>query len=429
VTHAARKHATWSASASARNFACPGALAFVERFGLERPSGEAAAWGTCCHEVAEVCLRDNLDASEFLDQPRQVEGFSFVFDEEMADTTQTYLDYVRGRLVEYASDTGDQATLLIEQKFSLDGPLALPMQVGGTGDAVLLFPAWGLVEVVDLKTGKRVVQEAENKQLRTYALGALIANPGKAWRQVRSTIVQPRVGRNAVRSETLDVIDLFDWTVDLKEAVNKAAGAREALGVGQGDRNLSIWAAAFLKAGDHCDATFCDARAVCPALRDKAMSAALTHFKPVGEIPAPPDPKTLPPEKVAVVLDAADMIEGWLNAVRAYGRELVERGVAVGDYVLVPKQGRRKWSIADEAELVTSLTDALLEQKDVDHEDLYERKLRSPAQVEKVLGKKRHGLIAHLWKMESSGFNLARADKTTRQAVTPPALSLLTKEN
>lgn len=436
--HGARDHAQWSASASARNFACPGAIALISSLGIEDKTSRAAAWGTACHQVAEHCLREDQDAAEFVGRSVKAEPFTFEFDDEMAECTQEFLDYVRGRITEYdlaglQEEKWCGATLLIEQKFDL-APINPPMQAGGTGDVVMLFPAWGLIEIVDLKTGMGYVDANENKQLRTYALGAMLANAG-SWDKVRATIVQPRVGKQAVRYEEIDIVDLFDWTQDLKGAMAESAEAIKAApknGLVAGAKISEAWTATFLVPGDHCDKTFCPARSTCPALQQAAMSAALTHFEPVsGEIAVPPDPKSLPVDKVAAVLDAADMIEGWLNAVRAYGRELVESGVTVGapgqEYILVAKQGRRKWAV-DEADLPSALQEVLYEEKDIQHDDLFERKIKSPAQIEKLLGKKRHGLIKDLWAMESSGTNLVRADKTTREAVAPPALQFFTKE-
>ena len=48
-----------------------------------------------------------------------------------------------------------------------------------------------------------------NKQMRTYALGALLAHPGKAVDTITVTIVQPRANHpdGIIRSETFDVVE------------------------------------------------------------------------------------------------------------------------------------------------------------------------------------------------------------------------------
>ena len=413
MAHSERAHASWSASASERNFACPGALRLIESLNVEDRESEAAARGTACHQVAERCLRSGHDAYRYIGKTEKTKEHSFVFDDDMSEVTQVFLDYVRGRLHEYAqhcrargddpNDDKYRATLLVEQKFDL-APINPPFDAGGTGDAVMLFPEWHLIEIVDLKTGRMWVEAEGNKQLRTYALGAAIANPGP-WTAVKSTIVQPRVGDTPVRSETIDICDLLDWTADLVAAM-EASAAPDAP----------------LIAGDHCRATFCPAAGRgCPAIEAKAMDAAHTFFAPVeadvAAVAQPPDPRTMPVEKIVGVLDAADMIEGWINGVRQYAREIVEAGGEVGDYVLVDKRAVRKWRDADEAQVLGQLADVT----GLGPDDLHVRKLMSPAQVDKILGAKKKHLTADLWVQESSGTNLVRSDKTTRVPAIPAA--------
>lgn len=426
MAHADRGHARWSASASERNFACPGALALIETMGIEDVESVAAAWGTACHQIAEECLRRGTDAAEFIGGLQETKQHKFVVDEEMAECTQVFLDYVREKLELYTDQFHGQVVgeLLIEQNFDLD-PIDPPIQAGGTGDAVLLFPAWGLIEIVDLKTGKGWVEARGNKQLRTYALGAAIANPGP-WQRVQSTIVQPRVGNTPVRFEQIDIADLLDWTQDLKRAMEKCEGSIIAT-VWHDPRASEEWAAQHLVAGDHCHATFCPAIGRCPAIEARALAEAQTFFTTANEIAPPPDPKSLPVDKIVGILDAADMIEAFLNGVRQYARELVEAGQELGrgdvQYILVDKQARRKWIVEDEVELLRKLAKAT----GLSREDFVEEKVKSPAQAEAHVKATNHitkeqaaALIADLCPAKSSGTNLVRSDKTTRA----PALSL-----
>lgn len=416
MQHSGRQHARWSASATAANWACPGRLALIEALGCEDKTGVAAAWGTRCHEIVDAKL--NGSTVNFLGDEKMVDGHKIVVDEEMLDCAQAMLDYVKGRIGEYRNAKRDSPTMLTEQSFSL-AALDPPFEAGGTGDVVLLFPAWGLIEVVDLKSGRGVLVEAgENKQLRTYGLGALMANPGP-WRKVRTTIVQPRAFHpdGPVRHEELDVVDLMEWTAELLDAMRNSAEAMEET-EGPGDLHAFGW----LRPGDHC--TFCPAKAQCPALEQKALDDAQVYFKPQGEISTPPDPASLPVEKMVAVLDAADMIEGWLNAVRARAQDMAEAGQEVPGYQLVEKRGRRKW-IDDEGLIIGALVADLK----VDREDLFdEPKLRSPAQMEKALGKEAKRIVDRLTKMESSGYNLVRSDKTTRPAAALPAQKFFQKQ-
>lgn len=420
--HSARAHATWSASASARLWGCRGSLALIASLDVPDRESEAAAWGTAAHEVADWTLTRwwaqgiDTDCSDFPEATVQTKSHTITVDDEVVECAQEYVDYVRGRQAEH----GPGATLLIEQRFSLEA-LDPPFDAGGTGDAVLLLPKWDMIEIVDLKGGRGVVVEAAgNKQLRTYALGAYMANPGP-WKKVRATIVQPRAPHKdgRIRSEEIHVSDLIEWTTELMRAMAFAAQAVEERKRQRHD--LADWNVKWLTAGDHC--TFCPAIHTCPAVERKALETAQTMFAPEG-IKTPPPPETLGLDRIAQILDAADMIQNWLNACRAYAQEQAEMGVEVPGYVLVEKQGRRAWA-KDEAEIAA----ALLKEVKIDLDDIYaEPKLKSPAQIEKVLGTKRKAEIKHLWETKVSGLNLARADKTSRAAVVAPALTMFTKE-
>ncbi len=82
--------------------------------------------------------------------------------------------------------------LWIEQRFKLEA-INPPFEAGGTADAVIFHDGAQLLEVVDLKGGRGIVVEAlGNKQARTYALGAVLNNPGLDIQEVKVTIVQPR---------------------------------------------------------------------------------------------------------------------------------------------------------------------------------------------------------------------------------------------
>ena len=180
----AHGHATWPASSTEANWACSGRLALID--GLPETTSEAADWGTCCHTIGEQCLRDPIrQAVDYVGSTIKGKQFEFEVDEEMADTAQVYVDYVRALVV-------DGAALQVEQRFSLDA-LKPPFDAGGTADAVVYKPKLRNLEVVDLKGGRGVVVAATgNKQLRTYALGAALANPALQFDTVTVTIVQPR---------------------------------------------------------------------------------------------------------------------------------------------------------------------------------------------------------------------------------------------
>jgi len=400
AAHSDREHATWSASATERNWNCPGALALT--MDLPDDTSEAADWGTCCHQIAEACLREGRDAAEWIGQTVKGKKHSFECDDEMAETTQVYVDFCRnlGKGSHWSE---------AEQRFSL-ASLKPPFDAGGTADFVAHNAAKKSIDVVDLKGGRGVAVDAtENKQLRTYALGAMLANPGLKVDTITVTIVQPRAPHPAgrIRSETFHVADLVEWTGDLLAAMERSKKALVERGSLMGTE--AGWAATYLKPGPWCDKTFCKARGFCPALQQAAYDAAGVWFDDLDQPRLANAPDAMSPEALAQALDAADMIEGWVNAVRAYAHTQAEMGVTIPAYMLVERIGRRRWK--DEAGAEAKLK-ALVDEP-------YTKKLVSPAQAEKLLGKKRAGEIADLIEKPVTGSNLVRADKTTRPAIQP----------
>lgn len=414
--HHTRDHATWSASATDRNWNCPGALALGATVAHLDTESEAAAWGTACHQVAEKCLRGGQDAIEFIDRIEKTKRHEFVVDEEMAETAQSYVEYVRGRMTEYEEATGgrEAAGLMVEAKFSLN-KLNPPFDAGGTGDAVLWLKEWKTLEVIDLKGGRGVVVEVEgNKQLRTYGLGAMLAFPDMKAQRVRVTIVQPRAfhkdGR--IRSEEFDVVDLMEWTADLVEAMDRSAQAladREKI---KGAVSEGEWAAAHLNAGSHCK--FCPAAGICPVLEKQATAAAGVWFDDRDQAQLSNTPDAMSPERLAQALDVVDLIEEWIGAVRKLAHSLAEGGTEIPNYILVQKRGREKWMDEDEARKRLADIDTTLW--------LNEPKIRTPKQVRDAVKKAKLAVeLDGLSDTPATGTNLVRADKTTRPALKPKA--------
>jgi ferredoxin len=404
--HHTRAHAQWSASATARNSVCSGAVAMSSL--CEDVEREAAAWGTACHECAEKCFVQQRDAESFIGETFKVGKFEFVFDEEMARATQTYVDYVSE-----TSIFGVYRDLWIEQNFSLDA-LNPPLEAGGTADAVIYNPDDQLLEVVDLKAGRGVTVDVKgNPQGRTYAIGAVLKFPDLKVSKVKVTIVQPRVGDGLPKSDEFHVADLYDWTHDLLKLMQRAKDALDEFNA-LGDNRILFdeWADKWLTPGQ---CTFCTAKPICPALRKKALAAMPALAAKWHEDVTLTTPPTLTnlakmgsPEELAHDLDGFDELEGWIKARRAFAHAEAERGNPPPGYGLVDKIANRCWSDEDAAAKA-------LNQMGFRGEQILKSKLISPAQADKLLGKRKDE-IASLIERPIRGTNLVRLDKTTRPA-------------
>lgn len=411
-SHHERGHDVWSASATSRNVVCAGAIALSTL--CEDRESEAAAWGSAAHQISERCLRGNLDAISFVGRVEKSGKFEFSIDEEMSNTAQTYVDYCRRRMQEYFDATGEHAEMWIEQKLSLDS-LNPPLEAGGTGDCIIYFRLWKLVEIVDLKGGRGVtVAVAGNPQGRSYGIGTLLTFTHISVDHVMVTIVQPRVGDGLPKSETFHVSELLDWTVDILAAMQRSKDALDEFTALGANRVLfDAWADKWLATGQ---CTFCSAQAICPKRKQEAL-ARLPEIAAqwAEDVTAPlPDlsntPRLASPEELAHWLEGFDALKDWMKSVAAFAHGEAERGVNIPGWQLADSIGDRAW--LDEMKTVESL-----KAKGLTEDQIYERKIKSPAKIEKVLGTARKSEIAPLVERPVRGTNLVSVAKTTR----PPA--------
>ena len=404
--HHERAHATWSASSTARNWTCSGAIALNSRITTPEIESEAAAWGTACHTVAERCFRTGGDAADFIGTIEKTKQRTIEVDEEVAETTQMYVDNVRNRITEYNNEWISKPPVVHhEQHFSL-ASLNGPFDAGGTGDTVMYFPEWKLLEVVDLKGGRGLVEAADNKQLRTYGLGSVLANPGLNVNKVMTTIVQPRAPHKdgRIRSETMHVADLVEWTSELVTQMNLS---KQAMGE-MATMPFAAWSAKWLKPGN---CKFCPSEGSCPALEQRALDAVGVWFDDLDKPQISNSPANDTPEALSKTLDLLDMIQDWINARRAFAHQQADAGVVIPNYILVPKIGREKWQDGVEDKVKQACAVLTVDKY------LNPAKLKTPKQIRKALGVKKENLVAGLSVTPSEGSNLVRADKTTRTAV------------
>lgn len=370
--HETRAHSRLGASIAHRWMACPGSVGLSS--GVEESAGTVyAAEGSAAHELAEMCLRQDRDAEEFLEEEITVGNHVFTVDQDMADGVQVYVDYVRSI---YDREAGD--ILLVEHRFDLSHIFP---EMFGTGDAGVYKAKTKSLYVVDLKFGKgHAVEAANNPQLAYYGLG-MIAVPSLVGIQIDKVvlaIVQPRAPHRdgPIREWETDPVHLLDFQADLAEA---AARTQEP--------------DAPRVPGDWCN--FCPAAGICPELREVALLKAQAEF---ADVIAP----DLSESELAELLEKADLVECGIKAIRAEAFARAEGGAKIPGWKLVPKRAVRKWK--DEGTVVATL----IVDHDVSSDDLWNRKLKSPAQVEKLLGKAGKDALADLVIKESSGNTLAR---------------------
>jgi hypothetical protein len=396
-------HAELGASAAERWMNCSGSIALSR--GLPDSSSEYARMGTAAHKLAEMSLSKRVSPDTWIGTTID----EFVVDEDMAEAVDVFVREVLGTV-----GREEGAALHIEQKFSL-GVLNPPGAMFGTADGVVVLPKMRRLVVLDYKHGQGVrVEVVGNPQLRYYGLGALLQLEREhpelcgAIDDIEIVVVQPRAPHldGIIRREVVSYFDLMDFT---QELLGRARAAVEP----DAPRVPGSWC------------RFCRAAGVCPEQKDQAMALVQTEL---GAMPVdvPPKPETLPVEVLVHILDNADILEDWLRGVRQHVQGMLERGVAVPGWKIVPTRATRRW--LDEEAVVD-----WLEAQGLTPDDYQQVKLKSPAQVEKVLKKVKvpKEELTPFYDKSSSGYTIAPqadarqgiecADVATEFAALPPA--------
>lgn len=375
-------HSSYSASGFEATMLCPGKP--VMEKGKPNNSNIYSATGTVAHMLLEFALRDGREPSAFIGRVFPVDGFDIEVDDDMVAAVDTALGNIR----EMAGD----AAILSEQRVNYSRYLQVPYdEAWGTADVIV--PRGDELQVHDYKNGSGVVVDAErNPQMMLYALGALEAvnellGPFKT---VRLVIHQPNV-KDAPSEWACSVEDLEHWALtEAGDAVDARKRAAEALGA---PGMLPIeWDKAYLHPGEK-QCKFCRAKATCSQLREVVTSAMFDtgtglpaspeEFAEANVAPVDEAVKTVDDAAawLAVSMDKADLIEGWVTAVRAETERRLLAAEDVPGYKLVQgKKGNRRWANAEEAEKA-------LKAMRLKTEDMYTLKLIGPAGAEKIAPK------------------------------------------
>lgn len=369
-------HASLGASSAYRWMACPGSVSLSAN--IPRKDTAYSKEGTSAHALAELSYKASLDPSNWLGET--VEGT--VVTEDMVEAVRVYVGFLAGL-------KRDGYDIAIETRFDL-AKLSPPAPMFGTSDCVGVHDGERRLVVGDYKHGAGVAVEVEgNPQLLYYALGALLSlGRERRVETVECVVIQPRAQHRdgPIRRWECGVDYLLDFATELVEAAQRTQRPD-----------------AELVSGKHC--RFCPAQPMCPALHKETQLIASSEFadKPLL------DPRLLTPSQLGQVLERADIVEDWLRSVRQYVHQSLESGQDVPGWKLVPKRASRVWVSAAKTQ------QWLTEHMQFEPDEIFEMKLKSPAQIEKLVGKK--NLPAELFSSVSSGYTLAPASDP-RPAVT-----------
>ena len=369
-------HSHLGASSSYRWMACPGSVALSKD--VPRKDTVFSKEGTAAHKLGEIAYEAGMHPSNWLGE--KIEGVEVTHN--MVDAVAIYVDYLR----DLAILDND---LRLEHKFDLS-KLNPPAPMFGTSDCTCYVPLEFKLIVADYKHGAGVAVEVENNsQLMYYALGAMLElGKQKKVEEIEMVIIQPRAQHRdgPIRKWSCTRQDILKFAGDLIAAAQK-----------------TMQPEADLHAGKHC--RFCPAQPRCPALHHETKEIAKLEFAESAPLV---DPRLLSAEQVSYILERADLIEDWVRSIRVHVQSELEAGKNIPGWKLVQKRALRAWNDPKEVKMWAT-------EHGLQDEELYDYKMKSPAALEKIVGKK--DLPKELYSAVSSGYTLAPASDP-RTAIT-----------
>ena len=372
-------HAKLSSSASKRWLGCPGSVKLSEHY----PNGSSiyADEGTIAHGVAEGMINKDdklvqkyeVEAAKFYGEHPELNG-TFL---EMKMILQPYVDYV---FEEYAAQVHEDgaAQLMTEERVDLTEYIP-----GGFGTSDVVILRQGRLHIIDLKYGKGVSVSAEdNPQLKLYALGTL-ARFDMLYdiEDVVMTIYQPRLDN--VSTDTIKAKDLYAWG---EEVIKPGA-------------QLALSEDAPVHAGDWCQ--FCPARYDCKERARDAMELQ----KYLGQM-------VLSPEEISEILGKIDRLTKFAEDIKESALTKALDGEEIPGWKVVEGRSIRKY-VGSEEEIVRQCEGA-----GYDKALLYERKLLTITNMEKLMGKKQFAEVLGAYVEKPEGKPTLAPESDKRPAIT-----------
>jgi len=376
------EHSLLGASSAHRWLNCPGSFR-LSQTAPHRASSVYAATGTLAHELIETGVRDGsfrCDESR-REQTLLRDNHLITIDHDLIDGVNLMLGYLHPLRVR-STWSGVEFRVDLADYF----PEPPSVSVFGTVDAAALVGK--TLEVIDYKNGSGItVDAALNPQLLFYAAGVLPylrQDFGKMppLRHIKLTIVQPHApGVAPIRSWEIDVVDLLMWVDEVLVPGVEACAQPDAP----------------LNPGSWC--RFCPVSHACPKLMADALEMAKAEF----------DDDRVPDDvsELARALDTAERAELWISRIREFAIDQLQHQIRIPGWGLIPTRPTRKW-LAPDADIVRRLVDL-----GVDIDEVWEERVRSPAQIEKLLHRSRKGRA--IWdkaqalvEARSSGVKLGR---------------------
>lgn len=395
-------------STAARRIGCPRSYALEKLVPKDERGSEYAREGTALHELMALALRDGVEPTEILPYTfTAADGsWSFTVDRDLWDAKgEPALTAFDKFCAQMEQEIGDDMHMLVERR------VAFPGIPGAFGTSDIIARCGGELFVMDWKFGFKPVEATANKQLQFYAAGAL--NTERAWiseeladdptTPVTLAIIQPlntQSGKPIVQQWTTSVGDLAAYADELTAAVTEAQRA---------DARISK--------GPWCDFARC--KTVCPVhlnavgvLGEKLEALKARQAASNGS----PDDRLEWGQRYADLLEMAELVDPLVAEINAQAHAFAEQGGDIPGFALEAKKaGARSWAVEER------LLRLFFKRHRIKMSEWMESKLKSPAQIEKLVKERGIALPKHyVAPGVSSGTKLSRTDKVKKPVQSVP---------
>jgi len=364
---------------------CPGSVR--EEANYPDIPGEAAIDGTGSHLLLEMCMENNVSAAQYDQQiiganhPDHSTGWLVGI--ERINRVQMCLDYITRRVNELKAEYPD-STVTVEAESKADpGALFQRDDWWGTCDITILCRQKHtgelyFIEVCDYKDGRGWVNAKNNTQLESYLIGKLRPYVNKPPQGCRMSIVQPKTNpviryQCSTRPEDgLTVKGIMSKAIDL----HRAAVATDDPDAPCVSGKHCQWCKANPKRGGHCVTATEKSIQVVTDMSTNLVSPSLPMFEQISKVIA--DPKSLTSDQLSELLSAQDALMAAFDACKTEIQVRIEAGEHVSGYAMVNGRNSKKWNEPEDV-IVKKLKSRKLKL-----DDIYPKKLISPAQVLKL---------------------------------------------
>jgi len=354
-------HKQLSPSKFDRVMLCPGSVREEAKY-PDPPSGPAAIDGTHSHTLLETCINDGLRDPEFyLGQTLKDHEGEFKVEKDRVARVHIAVEYISRRKMELGF-----APVHAEMKLNSEWAF-LRDDMGGTCDVHICGD--GVLEVIDYKDGMGAV-DLPCVQLDLYTLMILGMYDLTKFHTVRQTIIQPKLeyrGEKGVVWVERPVSELLALIPKYQSAAKASDKPDAPLAPGE----------------KQCK--YCKHKGACAALNGQMMAASGIVFQDVSQQAANKDVTTMTDQQLREMVESAPLMRQMLEAAEKEALRRLEAGQVIDGLKVVRGRGSRDWN-CDEPKLLE-----VLKKAGVPLDACYEKKLLSPAKVEKLTWKKRDG--------------------------------------